>query len=95
MPDPVAWLVVEPGWEVVSADDERLGEVREIVGDTGTDIFNGLVVTTGLLRASRYVPSELVGAIYDGRIVLTIDRDGFERLEDYEEPPPSEQFLAP
>ena len=95
MADPVSWLVVEPGWEVVAADGKRVGEVREIVGDTSKDIFNGLVVSPGLLKAARYVPSEVVGAIYEGRVELTIDEEEFGRLDDHEEPPPSEQFVAP
>ena len=95
MPDPASWLVVEPGWEVVGSDDERVGEVREIVGDSGKDIFNGLVVSPGLLKSSRYVPAELVGPIVDGRVSLTIDSNAFESLDAHEEPPPSEQFRAP
>ena len=94
MPDPVSWLLIEPGWEVHSADGVRVGEVQDVVGDTGEDIFNGLAVTTGLLRAARYVPAEAVGAIVEGRIELTIDADAFERLDEHEEPPPSEQFRA-
>ena len=94
MADPVAWLVIEPGWEVFGGDGDRLGDGREIAGDTGTDIFNGLVVSTGLLRQARYVPSELVGTIYEGRVELTVDRAGFDGLDDHEEPPPSEQFRA-
>lgn len=95
MSDPVSWLLVESGWEVVAADGDRVGDVREIVGDTGTDIFNGLVVNTGVLKPARYVPAEIVGTIVEGRVELTIDRDAFGRLEHHEEPPPSERFLAP
>ena len=95
MPDPVSWLVIEPGWEVIAADGDRVGDVREVAGDSGNDIFNGLVVSTGLLRTARYVPSEVVETIYEGRIELSIDHSAFDRLEDHEEPPPSEQFRAP
>ena len=95
MADPASWLVVEPGWEVVTADGERVGDVREVAGDTGKDIFNGLVVNTGLLKPARYVPAEAVGTIVDGRVELTIDRDAFAELGHHEDPPPSERFLAP
>ena len=95
MADPASWLVVESGWEVVGSDGKRIGEVREIVGDSGKDIFNGLVVSPGLLKSSRYVPAEVVGPIVDGRVELTIDADAFDRLDAHEEPPPSEQFRAP
>lgn len=94
MADPVAWLVIEPGWEVVTSDDQRVGEVREIVGDTGKDIFNGLVVSQGLLRRAKYVPAEAVTAIYEGRIELSTSEDEFGGLGEHEEPPPSEQLRA-
>jgi uncharacterized protein YrrD len=94
MSDPVSWFVVEPGWEVLDARGDRVGQVKEIVGDTGKDIFNGLAVTTGLLRSATYVPSEHVGTIEEGRVHLTIDGDAFKQLDAHDEPPPSEQFRA-
>ena len=95
MTDPVSWLVIEPGWEVVGANGEALGQVHELVGDTTNDIFNGLAVTPGLLKSTRYVPAELVGEIVEGEVRLTIGADQFDALEEYEQPPPSERFLAP
>jgi uncharacterized protein YrrD len=95
MADPVSWLLIEPGWKVVTADGKEVGEVREIVGDTGVDIFDGLVVVKGLLRKPRYVPAEEVGSIYEGRVELKLSPDEFDKLGDYDEPPASERFLAP
>lgn len=80
--DPVSWLVVERGWEVYGRDSEQLGHVEEVLGDEATDIFNGLVVTAGLLKTTKYVPSERVHEIVDGRITLDVDAAEFERLED-------------
>ena len=88
--DPVSWLMIEPGWTVVDAADERVGTVDEIVGDTGHDIFDGLAVVSGVLSRPRYVPAEAVGTITEGRVRLTIDRQGFDRLGEFEEPPSSE-----
>ena len=95
MADPVAWLVIETGWEVVDRDGERLGEVKEVIGDTNADIFDGLSVSTGLLKKPKYVPSERVGEIVEGRVTLDLVKDVFDRLDEYDEPPPSERFLAP
>jgi uncharacterized protein YrrD len=72
--DPVSWLVVEPGWEVVGVDGESIGKVHEVVGDPEADIFDGLQVTAGLLGETRYVPAEEVGEITEGRIQLTAGR---------------------
>jgi hypothetical protein len=87
--------VIERGWEVVGSDGETLGKVEETVGDSTRDIFDGLTVATGLLGKARYVPAELVGEIVEGRVTLTIDRERFKRLDDYKEPPPTEQVEAP
>jgi uncharacterized protein YrrD len=95
MADPVSWFLIEPGWHVVTSDGKEVGEVREIVGDTGADIFDGLVVVKGLLRRAKYVPAEEVATIYEGRVELSLTSDRFDKLGEYEEPPPSERFLAP
>lgn len=92
MATPVSWLVIEPGWKVVSADGEEIGKVEEVVGDTGKDIFNGLSISTGLLSKPKYVPAERVRAIYEGRIELDLTEDAIERLDDHDPQPPSEQF---
>jgi uncharacterized protein YrrD len=90
--DPVSWLLIEPGWKVVSGDGEEIGKVEEIVGDTGEDIFNGLSVATGLLGRPKYVPAERVRSITDGCVELELSPDAVERLEDHEPQPPSEQL---
>jgi hypothetical protein len=93
--DPVSWYLIEQGWEVVGSDDESIGKVEETVGDSTHDIFDGLTVGTGLLSKPRYVPAELVGEIVEGRIKLTIDRERFKQLDEYREPPTSEEVEAP
>lgn len=93
MSDPVSWLLIEPGWKVVAADGSEIGQVREVVGDKGKDIFDGLAVSSGLLAKARYVPAESVGTIIEGQIEVDLGPDAAERLEPYDEPPPSEEIL--
>jgi sporulation protein YlmC with PRC-barrel domain len=92
--DRVSWFLVETGWEVVESEGQRVGHVKEVVGDTGKDIFNGLAVSPGLLKTTLYVPAEVVGAIEEGIVHLTISKQEFETLEHHGEVPPSEQFRA-
>jgi hypothetical protein len=92
---PVSWLVVERGWKVLARDGEEIGRIDELVGDTGKDIFNGLVVSLGLLKGSRYVPAERVARIVEGRVYLDLAADEVETLEDHERPPPSAEVLPP
>ena len=73
--DPVSWLLIEPGWDVVARDGTEVGKVEEIVGDTGKDIFNGLSIATGLLAKPKYVPSERVRTITEGRAELDLSAE--------------------
>jgi hypothetical protein len=58
------------------------------------DIFNGLHVSPGLLRHSRYVPAERVAAIYEGRVELDLGHDEFVHLGEAEDAPPSAEVRA-
>ena len=52
-------------------DRQRL----EVRADESKDIFDGLMVKTGLLGAARYVPAERVTRIFEGRIELDVTGD--------------------
>jgi Uncharacterized protein conserved in bacteria (DUF2171) len=91
--DPVSWFLIEPGWKVVDASGEEVGSVDEVVGDSSDDIFNGLSVSTSVLGRPRYVPSEQVGSITEGRIQLMLSKAEVEHLGEYEEPPTSAEIL--
>lgn len=91
MPDPVSWFLVEPGWKVVGSDGGRLGTVREVLGDSNRDIFDGLAVTPGLRGKTRYVPAELVAGIVEGEIRLSLGNDRFEHLDEHSGPPSGER----
>jgi hypothetical protein len=91
--DPVSWFVIEPGWKVVDAQGEEVGSVDEVVGDSSDDIFNGLSVSTSLLGRPRYVPSEQVGAITQGRVQLKLTKDQIGHLGEFEEPPTTAEIV--
>ena len=91
--DPVSWFLIEPGWTVVDATGEDVGTVDEVVGDSGDDIFNGLSISTSLLGRPRYVPSEQVGEITEGRVHLKLSKDRIGHLGEYEEPPTTAEIL--
>jgi len=93
MSDPVSWFLIEPGWKVYDAAGEEIGSVDEVVGDSGDDIFNGLSISTSLLGRPKYVPSEQVAAITEGRIELAISKDQVEGLGEFEEPPTTAEIL--
>ena len=92
MADLVSWLVIERGWRVVRPDGDEIGQVEDVVGDTGIDIFNGLAVRHGALGRRRYVPAERVAEIHEG--VVALDVDDLDAFEESDEPPASGQFQA-
>ena len=91
--DPVSWFVIEPGWKVVDAQGQEVGSVDEVAGDSSDDIFNGLSVSMSLLGKPRYVPSEQVGTITEGRVQLKLTKDQVEHLGEFDEPPTSAEIL--
>ncbi|HEV2712548.1 MAG TPA: DUF2171 domain-containing protein [Gaiellaceae bacterium] len=92
MSEPVSWLVIEPGWRVVASDGSEVGQVDEVVGDTGEDIFNGLAVSTGLLGRPKYVAAEHVVEITEGEVRLNLTADAVEALAHHRPPPPSAEL---
>jgi uncharacterized protein YrrD len=95
MPDPVSWLMIERGWDVVDRDGNEIGKVEETVGDSNADIFDGLTVNIGFLKKGRYVPAERVAEIVEGQVRLAVSGEEAERLVEFEEPPPSERIVEP
>jgi hypothetical protein len=94
MADPVSWLMIEPGWRVEAADGEEVGRVLEVTGDSGADIFDGLAIASSLFDQPRYVPSELVGEIVDGRVRVNLDHAAVEALPKINEPPVEAEIEA-
>jgi hypothetical protein len=94
MADPVSWFVVERGWQVVDRDGEEVGTVDEVTGDENADIFDGLSLSGGFFSEPRYVPSEQVAEITEGRIVLRLSRAEVEALSRFREPPASLEVSA-
>jgi hypothetical protein len=85
MPDPVAWNMIERGWNVVDANGAEIGKVEEVTGDENVDIFDGLAISGG-----KYITSEEVGEIVDGEIRL---KTVSPQLQDFTEPAPQEEIL--
>jgi len=88
MTDPVSWLQIEQGWNVVASDGVIVGTVAQVEGDKQTDIFDGLAVESRQPTQIRYVPGEQVGAIYPGEVTLKIASAATGTLEPFQASPP-------
>jgi hypothetical protein len=93
MTDPVSWLQIEKGWNVVSSDGTDLGTVFEVTGDENADIFDGLAIKAKRFGSARYVPGEQVGEIVPGEVRLTISSAEADSLESFTEPPLQDTIL--
>jgi len=93
MADPVSWLQIEQGWNVVASDGVSVGTVAQVEGDKQTDIFDGLAVESKQPTQIRYVPGEQVGPIYPGEVTLKIASADAAKLEPFQAPPPVTKFL--
>ena len=68
--DPVSWLLIEPGWTVYGAAGEKVGKVKEVLADTETDIFHGVLVEQGLLGDDIEILADQIAAIHEGDLHL-------------------------
>src|ERR1700693_638823 len=93
MADPVSWLQIAQGWNVVTSDGVILGTVAQVEVDKQSDIFDGLAVESKQPTQIRYVPGEQVGAIYPGEVTLKIDAVESDTLAPSEAPPPETKWL--
>ena len=88
--DPVSWLQIEQGWNVVTSDGVDVGTVAQIEGDKQDDIFDGLAVESG--SQTRYVPGERVGQIFPGRVTLKMGSSDLDTLDPFQAPPPETKW---
>ena len=92
MTDPVSWLQIQQGWNVITSDGIVIGTVAQVEGDKQGDIFDGLAVASGQPAQMRYVPGEQIGTIYPGEVTLKIASADAGTLEPFHAPPPETKW---
>jgi len=93
MTDPVSWLQIGQGWNVITSDGVIVGTVAQVEGDKQSDIFDGLAVESKQPTQIRYVAGEQVAAIYPGEVTLKIASADIATLEPFQAPPPETKWL--
>jgi hypothetical protein len=93
MSDPVSWLQIEQGWNVVACDGVVVGTVAQVEGDKQSDIFDGLAVESAQPKQIRYLPSEQVAMIYPGEVTLSIASADAATLEPFQAAPPETKWV--
>jgi len=69
--DPIAYTALQPGTEVVSSDDVRLGSVERVIENKKEHIFDGIVMRTD--GGHLWVDAPEVAGIAERRVTLNID----------------------
>ena len=79
--DPVSYLTLEPGTDVISADGERVGVVEHVLADEETGIFDGIVIDVKLGPGGlHFVDAPDVAELRDNEVVLAVRTADVEAL---------------
>lgn len=89
MSEPVSWLLIRRGWQVLTSDGTAIGRIGAVRGEPTKDIFNGVVVRANS-TPPRYIPSEYLAEIVSGQVTLKLSAEEFEAI-----PPEQKRPLAP
>ena len=71
MSEPVSWLLIRRGWQVVATDGTAVGRIGAVRGEPTKSIFDGIVVRANS-SPPRYLPAELVREIVSGQVTLEL-----------------------
>jgi hypothetical protein len=89
MSEPVSWLLIRRGWQVVASDGTVVGRIGAVRGEPTKDIFNGIVVRANS-APPRYIPGEFLAEIVSGQVTLKLSAEELEAV-----PPEKKRPLAP
>ncbi|HEX4735089.1 MAG TPA: hypothetical protein VH247_11780 [Thermoleophilaceae bacterium] len=79
--NPISYMVLQPGTDVVSSDGQTVGKVEHVLADDDADIFDGLVVDLQIGPGGmHFADSEQVEEIYERAVVLTVSAAECEQL---------------
>lgn len=82
---PISWRSVLYGTPVISSDNEPAGEVHEVLGSDGEDIFHGLRVALAGRHRDVMVAADDVASLSANGVRLDLTRSALEALPAYEE----------
>ena len=79
--DPISYLVLSDGTDVISSDGRKVGTVEHVLSVPEEDVFDGVVVH---MRAGpgghRFADADQIASIHERGVVLSLDAEAAERL---------------
>jgi hypothetical protein len=71
--EPISYVVLTPGTDVVSSDGSVVAKVQHVLADEGEDVFDGIVIDCHRgPGGARFVDADQVAAIYERAVVLAV-----------------------
>lgn len=81
---PEGRVAIAEGGQVVSADDQHIGNVEQVITDNEGNTVTHFVIGKGfLLKEHKLVPADWVTGMKDDQVRLSVDATLFDRLPDY------------
>ena len=81
---PEGRVAISEGAQVLSADDEHIGNVEQVIADSESNTVTHFVVGKGfLLKEHKLVPAFWVANMDGDKLRLSVEARQFERLPDY------------
>ena len=78
---PISYLTLEAGTDVVSSDGSLVGKLEHVLGDVDSDVFDGLVIDIQRGPGGhRFVDADHVAELYERAVVLRLPAEQVERL---------------
>jgi hypothetical protein len=79
--EPISYLALEEGTEVLSSDGEPIGKVAHVLADADDDIFDAIEVdATSLPGGHVFADAEQVGEIHTDAVTLKLDAEAARSL---------------
>ncbi len=74
----IAYMVLAEGTRVEGRDGGEVGTVKRVLADTGTDIFDGLILNTA--DGDRFVDAPQVAELFERLVVLEMTAEDARQL---------------
>jgi hypothetical protein len=82
---PISWRAIVYGTPITSSDDQRAGEVHEVLGSDADDIFHGLRVAVANGHRDVMVSADDVASLAADQVRVDLSRTEIEALPTYKE----------
>ncbi len=82
---PEGTVALKTGAKVISSDDERVGDIEEVLTEPEADRATHFVVSEGvLLKQKKLIPTHWISTVLEDRVLLSVDAQVVENLPEYE-----------